>query len=167
MGWARAGCAPWPTRGPASAVWRFAAERRHRRDRRRGRSRVRLRKRRNDLPELILGEGAERLRRDVAERGCREREPRDDIITRCLGDEDEVVPAECEIHALQRSAGLLRRVAEVVDPARTVLDLRDTLLRVTSKRDERGQTEPPLVAATAPSNGAILRSPSKPKARRD
>src|SRR5437773_8510198 len=150
MGWARAGCAPWPTRGPASAVWRFAAERRHRRDRRRGRSRVRLRKRSNDLPELILSEGAERLRRDVAERGCREREPDDDIVTRCLGDEDEVVPAEREIHALQRSAGLLRRVAEVVDPGRTVLDLRDTLLRVASKRDERGQSGLPLCCCDRP-----------------
>src|SRR5207237_3003142 len=125
-------------------------------------ARVCLRKRRNDLPELILAEGAERLRRDVAERGCREREPDDDIVTRCLGDEDEVVPAEREIHALQRSAGFLCRVAEVVDPARTVFDLRDALLRVTSKRDERGQSEPPCAAATAPSNRAILRSPSKP-----
>src|SRR5439155_1693479 len=65
---------------------------------RRGRPRVCLRKRRNDLPELILAEGAERLRRDVAERGCREREPDDDIVARCLGDEDEVVPAEREVH---------------------------------------------------------------------
>src|SRR5439155_24440319 len=116
MGWARAGCAPWPTRGPASAVWRFAAERRHRRDRRRGRSRVRLRKRRNDLPELILAEGAERLRRDVAERGCREREPDVDIVTRCLGDEDEVVTDERYIHAILRFSCFQCRFVEFVMP---------------------------------------------------
>src|SRR5438093_11085311 len=131
-------------------------------------ARVCLRKRRNDLPELILAEGAERLRRDVAERGCREREPDDDIVARCLGDEDEVVPAEREIHALQRSAGLLRGVAEVVDPGRTVLDLRDTLLRVASKRDERGQSGPPLCCRGRPLEPhAILRLPSKPDVRRD
>src|SRR5256886_3628574 len=117
---------------------------------RRGRPRVCLRKRRNDLPELILGEGPERLRRDVTERGRREREPCDDIVTRCLGDEDEVVPAEREIHALQRSSGLLRRVAEVVDPARALLDLRAALLGVTSKRDDRGQDEPPLCCCDRP-----------------
>src|SRR5204863_7504835 len=41
------------------------------RARARGRPRVCLRKRGNDFPELILGEGPKRLRRDVAERGCR------------------------------------------------------------------------------------------------
>src|SRR6266480_934328 len=51
---------------------------------RRGRPRVCLRKRRNDLPELILGEGPERLRRDVAKRGCRDRplEPRNRALTK-------------------------------------------------------------------------------------
>src|SRR5256884_8057069 len=119
---------------------------------RRGRPRVCLRKRRNDLPELILGEGPERLRRDVTERCGGEREPGDDVVTRRLGDEDEVVPAEREIHALQRSAGFLRRVAEVVDAAWTVLDLRDALLRVVSERDERCHGYLPWLLATVPSN---------------
>src|SRR5213078_195830 len=127
-------------------------------------ARVCLRKRRNDLPELILAEGAERLRRDVAERGCREREPDDNIVARCLGDEDEVVPAEREVHALQRSAGLLRRVAEVVDSGRTVLDLRDTLLRVASERDERGQSGPPLLLPRPPPRTA--RNPALAKQAR-
>src|SRR5438445_11816146 len=103
-----------------------------------GDGRARLWKRSDDLPELVLGECPERFRGDVPERGCGQREFGDDIVARRLGDEDEVIAAQREIHALPRSTGFLRRVPEAIDTARAVFDLGNALPRATTARDERG-----------------------------
>src|SRR5712692_4317798 len=116
----------------------------------RGRSRVCLWKRSDDLPELILGEGPERFRRNVPKRARRQREPGDDVVTWRLGDEDEVVSAQREVEPLHGSSTLLDRILECVDPTRTVLDLRNALLRVTRERDERGHRYLPLLLRPPP-----------------
>src|SRR5437867_4005863 len=102
----------------------------------------------------------------MPERARRERETGDDVVTRRLRDEDDVVPAQREIEPLYRPAGLLRRVPEVIDPTRTVFDLRDPLLRVTSERDESGHGYLPCLLRPPPSKGAIVRSEGKPGRRR-
>src|SRR5207302_7614026 len=127
-----------------------------------GDGRARLWKRSDDLPELVLGECPERFRRDVPERGCGQREFSDYIVARRLGDEDEVVAAQREIHALQRSTGLLRRVAEVIDTARAVFDLGNALRRVTSERDECGHGVLPLLLRPPPLTAQSCARSGKP-----
>src|SRR5437762_1732620 len=130
-----------------------------------GRSRLCLRKRRNDLSELVLGESAKRFRCDVPERAGGKRESCDDVVTRRLGDEDEVVSPEREVQPLQRAAGLLGAVPERVDATRPVFELRNALLRVARERDERGHgTSPcwcgrPLERRNPALRGQIRRAP--------
>src|SRR5438445_11128591 len=132
-----------------------------------GDGRARLWKRSDDLPELVLGECPERFRGDVPERGCGQREFGDDVVAWCLGDEDEVVSTQREIHALERPACLLRRVPEVIDTARTVFDLGNALRRVTSERDECGHGVLPFLLRPPPLTAQSCARSGKPGALRD
>src|SRR2546427_942892 len=88
------------------------------------------RQRGDDLAVLVLGERAQRLGANVAQRAGDERELGHDLVVRRLREDDRVVAPLHEVERLQLAPERLQKLLGLLEPARALLDRLEALLRV-------------------------------------
>src|SRR5882672_57204 len=88
------------------------------------------RQRGDDLAELVLGERAQSLGANVAQRAGDERELGHDLVVRRLRDDDRVVATLHEVERLQLAPERLQELLGPLEPAGALLDRLEALLRV-------------------------------------
>src|SRR6266849_6269364 len=107
------------------------------------------RQRGDNLAVLVLGERAQRLGADVAQRADGEREPRDDFIARRVREDDGVVAALNEVERLDLGPHRAGELLGSLEPAGTLFDRLEALLCELQQCDVHRHVKPPALVLRA------------------